>query len=86
MHGIYLRPKFILRNLKIGFEAGLVKLFNGHHLLSLRLGLNGAYTTQGWTLNLYGFKFDLAYWSQEFGEFGGDEEDRRISLQFSTLL
>ena len=74
------------RNLKFGLEVGILKLFNGHHLLSFRLGQNGAYSTQGATLNLYGIKFDLAYWSQELGEVAGEKEDPRLSLQVSFIL
>ena len=47
------------RNIKFGTEIGWKKLFNGHHLFSVRAGRNGPYNSAGWTMNLFGFKIDL---------------------------
>lgn len=71
------------RNLKIGAEIGYNKTWNGHHLISVRVGSNGPYQTMGFTLNLYLVKLDFAQWSEEIGEFGGDQEDKRITTQLS---
>ena len=74
------------RNLKIGAEMGLNRLFNGHHLLSIRLGRNGPYNSVGWSINLFGFKIDYAKYSQEIGGYAGEIEDKRTSLQVSLIF
>ena len=77
---------FTLRNLKMGVEAGLEKLFNGHHLFSGRFGFNGPYTTFGVSVNLFGFKIDYADWGEEIGQYAGAIEDRRRTLQISFIF
>jgi len=37
-------------------------------------------------LNLFGFKIDFAKYSQEIGGFGGELEDKRTSIQMSTIF
>jgi hypothetical protein len=74
------------RNIKIGVEFGWQKLFNGHHLISLRAGRNGPYNSVGWSLNLFGFKVDFAKYSEEIGGYAGELEDKRTSLQVSLIF
>ena len=74
------------RNIKLGAEMGWHRLFNGHHFVSLRVGRNGPYNSVGWSLNLFGFKIDFAKYSQEIGGFGGELEDKRTSIQMSTIF
>jgi len=74
------------RNIKIGVEFGWQKLFNGHHLISLRAGRNGPYNSVGWSLNLFGFKVDFAKYSEEIGGYSGELEDKRTSLQVSLIF
>ena len=74
------------RNIKIGVEFGWQKLFNGHHLISIRAGRNGPYNTVGWSLNLFGFKVDFAKYSEEIGGYAGELEDKRTSLQVSLIF
>ena len=74
------------RNLKLGAEMGWNRLFNGHHLFSLRVGRNGPYNSVGWSMNLFGFKVDFAKYSQEIGGYGGELEDKRTSLQVSLIF
>jgi hypothetical protein len=74
------------RNIKIGVEFGWKKLFNGHHLISLRAGRNGPYNSVGWSLNLFGFKVDFAKYSEEIGGYSGELEDKRTSLQVSLIF
>ena len=74
------------RNLKLGAEMGWNRLFNGHHLFSLRAGRNGPYNSVGWSANLFGFKIDFAKYSQEIGGYGGELEDKRTSIQVSLIF
>ncbi len=74
------------RNIKIGVEFGWQKLFNGHHLISLRAGRNGPYNSVGWSMNLFGFKVDFAKYSEEVGGYAGELEDKRTSLQVSLIF
>ena len=74
------------RNIKIGVEFGWKKLFNGHHLISLRAGRNGPYNSVGWSMNLFGFKVDFAKYSEEIGGYSGELEDKRTSLQVSLIF
>jgi len=74
------------RNIKIGVEFGWQKLFNGHHLFSLRAGRNGPYNSVGWSMNLFGFKVDFAKYSEEVGGYAGELEDKRTSLQVSLIF
>ena len=74
------------RNIKFGTEIGWNKLFNGHHLFSIRAGRNGPYNSAGWTMNLFGFKIDVAKYAQEIGGFSGELMDQRTSLQVSTIF
>ena len=74
------------RNFKLGFEIGWKKLFNGHHLFSLRAGRNGPWNSIGWSMNLFGFKIDFAKYSQETGGFSGALEDKRTSFQVSLIF
>jgi len=74
------------RNLKLGAEMGWNRLFNGHHLFSLRAGRNGPYNSVGWSSNLFGFKIDFAKYSQEIGGYGGELEDKRTSIQVSLIF
>jgi len=74
------------RNIKIGVEFGWKKLFNGHHLISLRAGRNGPYNSVGWSMNLFGFKVDFAKYSEEIGGYAGELEDKRTSLQVSLIF
>ena len=74
------------RNIKFGVEIGWNKLFNGHHLFSVRAGRNGPYNSGGWTLNLFGFKIDVAKYAQEIGGYSGELMDQRTSLQVSTIF
>jgi len=74
------------RNLKIGVEFGWQKLFNGHHLISIRAGRNGPYNSVGWSMNLFGFKIDFAKYSEEIGGYAGELEDKRTSLQVSLIF
>jgi len=74
------------RNIKIGVEFGWQKLFNGHHLISIRAGRNGPYNTVGWSMNLFGFKIDFAKYSEEIGGYAGELEDKRTSLQVSLIF
>ncbi len=74
------------RNIKLGFELGWERLNNGHHLLSLRMGRNGPYNTQGISLNLWKLKLDLAKYSQEIGGYAGEREDKRWSFQASMIF
>jgi len=74
------------RNIKIGVEFGWQKLFNGHHLISLRAGRNGPYNSVGRSLNLFGFKVDFAKYSEELGGYAGELEDKRTSLQVSLIF
>ena len=74
------------RNIKIGVEFGWQKLFNGHHLISIRVGRNGPYNSVGWSMNLFGFKVDFAKYSEEVGGYAGELEDKRTSLQVSLIF
>jgi len=74
------------RNIKFGIEIGWNKLFNGHHLFSVRAGRNGPYNSAGWTMNLYGFKIDAANYAQEIGGYSGELMDKRKSLQISLIF
>ena len=74
------------RNIKFGTEIGWNKLFNGHHLFSVRAGRNGPYNSAGWTINLFGFKIDVAKYAQEIGGYSGELMDQRTSLQVSTIF
>jgi len=74
------------RNIKIGVEFGWQKLFNGHHLISIRAGRNGPYNSGGWSLNLFGFKIDFAKYSEEIGGYAGELEDKRTSFQVSLIF
>ena len=74
------------RNIKIGVEFGWKKLFNGHHLISIRAGRNGPYNSVGWSMNLFGFKVDFAKYSEEIGGYAGELEDKRTSLQVSLIF
>ena len=74
------------RNIKIGVEFGWQKLFNGHHLISIRAGRNGPYNSVGWSMNLFGFKVDFAKYSEEVGGYAGELEDKRTSLQVSLIF
>ena len=74
------------RNVKLGVEFGWNRLFNGHHLISLRAGRNGPYNSVGWTANFFGFKTDFAKYSEEVGGFSGELEDKRTSIQFSLTF
>ena len=74
------------RNIKFGTEIGWNKLFNGHHLFSIRAGRNGPYNSAGWTMNLFGFKIDVAKYAQEIGGFSGELMDQRTSLQVSMIF
>tara|TARA_B100000700_G_C15032122_1_gene851100 strand:+ start:432 stop:1556 length:1125 start_codon:yes stop_codon:yes gene_type:complete len=74
------------RNIKLGFELGWNRLFNGHHILSIRAGRNGPYNSVGWTANLFGFKVDFAKYSEEIGGYAGELEDKRTSIQFSLIF
>ncbi|NQU64665.1 MAG: conjugal transfer protein TraF, partial [SAR324 cluster bacterium] len=73
------------RNLKMGVELGMWKRSNSHHALSFRLGKNGAYASQGFSINVpyFPMKIDYASWSEEIGNLAGDIEDKRQSLQIS---
>ena len=77
---------FTQRNFKLGLEIGWNKLFNGHHLFSLRAGRNGPWNSIGWSLNLFGFKIDFAKYSQEIGGYSGGLEDKRTSFQLSLIF
>ena len=74
------------RNIKFGTEIGWNKLFNGHHLFSVRAGRNGPYNSSGWSMNLFGFKIDVAKYSQEIGGYSGELMDKRTSLQVSFIF
>ena len=74
------------RNIKLGAEIGWNRLFNGHHLLSIRMGRNGPYNSVGWSMNLFGLKIDFAKYSQEIGGFSGELEDKRTSVQVSAIF
>ena len=74
------------RNIKFGVEIGWNKLFNGHHLFSVRAGRNGPYNSAGWTMNLFGFKIDVANYAQEIGGHAGELMDKRKSLQVSLIF
>ena len=74
------------RNIKFGTEIGFNKLFNGHHLFSVRAGRNGPYNSAGWTMNLFGFKIDVAKYAQEVGGYSGELMDKRTSLQLSLIF
>jgi len=74
------------RNFKLGLEVGWNRLFNGHHLFSYRLGRDGPYNSQGVSLNLLGFKLDLAKYSKEVGGYAGELEDKRWSFQLGLLF
>jgi len=75
-----------LRNLKAGAEVGIFKRSNGHHALSVRLGLNAShYLSTGFTVNIPGLpiKIDYAAWSEEIGLLAGKNEDKRQSAHVS---
>lgn len=75
-----------LRNLKAGAEVGCFKRSNGHHALSLRLGLNAShYLSAGFSINIPGLpiKIDYAAWSEEIGFLAGKIEDKRQSANVS---
>ena len=74
------------RNIKFGIEIGWNKLFNGHHLYSVRAGRNGPYNSAGWSMNLFGFKIDVANYAQEIGGYSGELKDKRTSLQVSLIF
>lgn len=74
------------RNLKLGAEVGVFKRSNGHHALSMRLGVNAAnYLSGGFSINVPGLplKMDYAVWSEEIGLLAGKIEDRRQSAHVS---
>ena len=77
--------KSFKRNLKMGFEIGMLKRSNSHHTLSFRAGRNGSYSTWGFSFNIpyFPMKLDYANWSEEVGNVAGDVEDERQSLQIS---
>ena len=83
---------FTIRNLKMGVEVGWEKMYNGHHFVSFRIGRNGPYDTYGlslnpaWTLLYLIPKIDVVFWSQEIGEFAGDREDKRTTVQLSYMF
>lgn len=75
-----------LRNLKAGVEVGCFKRSNGHHALSLRLGVNASYyLSAGISVNIPGLpiKMDYATWSEEIGYLAGKIEDKRHSANVS---
>ncbi|NQU65999.1 MAG: hypothetical protein HQ517_17205, partial [SAR324 cluster bacterium] len=75
-----------LRNLKVGVEVGCFKRSNGHHALSMRLGLNAIYYPSiGFSINIPGLpiKIDYAAWSEEIGFLAGKIEDKRQSANVS---
>ena len=74
------------RNVKLGIEFGWQKLFNGHHLISLRAGRNGPYNSVGWSVNLFGLKIDFAKYSEEIGGYAGELEDKRTSIKASLIF
>ena len=77
--------KSFKRNLKMGFEIGMLKRTNSHHTLSFRAGRNGTYGSWGLSFNIpfFPLKLDYANWSEEVGHIAGDVEDKRQALQFS---
>lgn len=75
-----------LRNIKAGAEVGVFKRSNGHHALSLRMGLNASYyLSTGFSINIPGLpiKIDYAAWSEEIGFLAGKIEDKRQSVHVS---
>ena len=80
------RDKSYIQDLKLGVEAGLFKLFNGHHLVSFRIGRNGVYNALGFSLNLFGLKIDYAQWSEEVGGFAGSQEDQRQAIKITLIF
>jgi len=75
-----------LRNLKLGAEVGIFKRSNGHHALSLRMGLNAShYLSAGFSINppYVPLKIDYATWSEEIGFLAGKIEDKRQSVNVS---
>ncbi|SVB85379.1 uncharacterized protein METZ01_LOCUS238233, partial [marine metagenome] len=44
------------------------------------------YNSQGFSLNLFGFKLDLAKYSKEVGGYAGEQEDKRWSFQLGLLF
>ncbi|MGK0289141.1 MAG: hypothetical protein ACI86H_000571 [bacterium] len=74
------------RNVKAGVEIGFLKLYNNHHLITVRAGMNGAYPTFGSSFNFWGIRLEYASWSEEFGNFAGDKEDKRQSVQISFIF
>lgn len=75
-----------LRNIKVGAEVGVFKRSNGHHALSLRLGVNAAYyPSAGFSINIPGLpiKIDYAAWSEEIGFLADKNEDKRQSANVS---
>lgn len=75
-----------LRNIKLGAEVGAFKRSNGHHALSVRVGLNAShYLSTGFSVNIPGLpiKIDYAAWSEEIGYLAGKIEDRRQSAHVS---
>ena len=75
-----------LRSLKIGTEIGWWKLFNGHHFLAVRAGMNGGYPTMGFSVNVFGAKFEAVQWSEETGDIAGDKADKRYAIQGSLIF
>ena len=80
------RDKSYVQDLKLGVEAGLFKLFNGHHLVSFRFGRNGVYNAFGFSLNVFGLKIDYAQWSEEVGSFAGSQEDQRQAIKITLIF
>ncbi len=78
--------KDFLRDFKFGAEVGLFKLYNGHYMGSLRVGLNGVYFTYGFSINMFGLMMDYAQWSEEVGSSAGDKEDRRQAIRLSLVF
>ena len=68
--------------LRLGFELGVEKLNNGHHIASFRIGHNG-YLSSGISLNLWKLKIDYAQYSQTISS---GLEDKRKSLGFSLVF
>ncbi len=68
--------------LRLGFELGVEKLNNGHHIASFRVGHNG-YLSSGFSLNLWKLKIDYAQYSKTISS---GLEDQRKSLGMSLVF
>lgn len=75
----------IVKNIRLGVEAGAFKRSNNHHTLSYRLGFKGPYSSFGFTINpaYVPITFDYASWSENIGSANNPLEDKRQSLQLS---